>query len=254
MQGDELAYSRYGDAPEAVLLLHSLALDRRMWPDVFIDRVAAERTVIACDLPGHGQSPLAGARTIEDMADRVAALLDALGLAAVAVVGLSMGGCVAQALAVRHPQRVRGLGLVDTTAWYGEDAPAKWAERADRARREGLHALAEFQASRWLTEGFRREHPDVLKGLLDIFTQMSIDDYAAACSAMGAVDLRAGLAGITCPTAVAVGEHDYATPVEFATLIAKSVPGASLTVLPDASHLSVVERPDAVVDAVREAL
>lgn len=247
----ELAHTVTGAGSDAVVLLHSLALDRGVWPESFISALGATRTVVACDLPGHGASALDGASSIEDMADRVAALIGVLGLSKVAVIGLSMGGCTAQALAIRHPHLLRGLALLDTTAWYGPDAPETWAKRAKKARVEGFDSLATFQVSRWLSEDFRERHPEVVEMLLQTFKNMDYDSYEVACEAMGQVDLRADLPRIGCPTAVAVGENDYATPLEFATLLADSIPGATLTVVPAVRHLSVVENPAAVLEAVR---
>lgn len=150
----------------------------------------------------------------------------------------------------RHPR----CGSPGLGAWYGPDAQQRWSERAERARREGLRSLAEFQVGRWFTAGFAERDPVEANRMLEIFAADRVEDYEVACAAMGAVDLRDGIEGITCATAVAVGADDYATPVEFASYLADHIAGASLTVIDGASHLSPVERPNAVLEAVGHAL
>jgi len=177
------------DRAETVVLLHSLALDRTIWQD-FAGRLGDGRCVVRPDLPGHGAQPQGDPASVETMADGVAVLLRALGRRAVTLVGMSLGGSVAQALTIRHPDLVGLLGLIDTTAWYGPDAPAAWAERADKARADGLTALAGFQLDRWFTTPFRAAHPDLMRHLLDVFTRTDPDSYDASCRALGAMDLE----------------------------------------------------------------
>jgi 3-oxoadipate enol-lactonase len=237
-----------------VVLLHSLAMDASIWAD-FAGHLGGDHTVIAPDLPGHGRSPRTAAPlTVESMADAVAALLNDLGLTGVALIGMSLGGSVAQAVTARHPGLVGRLGLVDTTAWYGPDAPAAWAARARQARDEGLASLAGFQLDRWFTEDFRASAPELCARLLDIFRRNDVDDYTASCTALGAMDLRPHLSRIEVPTAVVVGELDTATPPPHAEALAASIAGATLTVIPGCKHLSALERAPEVVAALRPVL
>lgn len=226
----------------AMVLLHSLALDRSVW-DALIDHLPADLTIIAPDLRGHGASPADDSFTIEDMADDVAATIAELGYPRASVVGMSMGGCVAQAMAVRHPERVTGLGLIDTTAWYGPDAPKAWQERAEKARANGMRSLSQFQLDRWFGEQFLRAHPEVGQRLLEVFSRNDLDSYVASCRAMGAFDLREAIGDIAVPTVIIVGEDDPATPPAHAEVIHERIPGSSLHVLPHAKHLTAVEQP-----------
>ena len=82
----------------------------------------------------------------------LAELLDHVGWARAVVAGCSMGGNVAQAFAAELPQRTAALGLIDTTAWYGADAAAKFKERADAARSKGLRGMIDFQLTRWFSD------------------------------------------------------------------------------------------------------
>ena len=150
------------------MLLHSLALDRSVW-DGLLPFVLEEFQVLVPDLPGHGRSaPLEGV-TIEAMADEVSVLIRHEAEHPVILVGLSLGGCVAQSVAVRHPQLVRGLGLIDTTCWYGESASVDWEARAQRAVAEGLNSLAAFSAGPLVLAGVPRsaagDRPSTTRGV-----------------------------------------------------------------------------------------
>jgi 3-oxoadipate enol-lactonase len=237
-------------ATPPIVLLHSLALDRSMWQPL-VDELGDDYKVISLDLRGHGASTTDGSFSIEDMADDVAETLEELGHDRATIVGLSMGGCVAQALAIRHPGLVGALGLLDTTAWYGPDAPRKWAERASTARQQGMRSLSQFQLDRWFSSDFIRDNPERTDHLLNIFAANDIDSYAAACQAMGNFDARAALNEISIPTVVIVGELDPATTPEHAIDIAARIPGSILQVLPGAKHLTPVEHPAEVANRLR---
>jgi 3-oxoadipate enol-lactonase len=242
----DLEYSRYEGGHEGlIVLLHSLALDRSVW-DGLLPHLLPRFSVVALDLPNHGTSPSLPETTIETMADAVRPLVDEEAPGGAVVIGLSLGGCVAQALAIRHPEVVRALGLVDTTCWYGETAAADWEGRAQKAAQEGFDALAEFQLARWFSPGFGAAHPEVGQRLLDVFRGNDIDSYVATCRAMGAMDLREDLTSISVPTSIVVGANDPATPPQDAEMMRVLIAGAGMHVIPDCSHLSAVERPDAI--------
>ena len=234
------------------MLVHSLAMDREFW------RAVAQRldaAVLLYDCTGHGESAKpAGPYTVEGFADDLARLLDHVGWESALVAGASMGGCVALAFAARHAKRVRALGLVDTTAWYGPDAPRQWEERAQKALDGGLAALVDFQLTRWFSDRFRAGNPEVVSRSVATFLRNDVRAYAESCRMLGAADLRAGLAAIQVPTAVIVGEEDYATPVSMAEALHRDIAGSSLTVLRNARHLTPLENPEAVAAELEKLL
>lgn len=237
---------REGAAPP-IVLLHSLALDRKMWSST-VAALGNERTVITMDLRGHGESPTSHTFTIEDIADDVASTLAHLGFNRAVIVGLSMGGCVAQAVAIRHPHIVDALGLIDTTAWYGPDAPERWAERASKARESGMHSLSQFQLDRWFGPEFLATNREQAQAMLEVFASNDLDSYVASCHAMGAFDARPGLGFIDVPTVVIVGELDPATSPDHAAALHEHIAGSTLHVIPGAKHLTPVERPETVAE------
>jgi 3-oxoadipate enol-lactonase len=246
--GMRLAYTLYDHpAPSRhIVLVHSLAMDRSFWRPV-AERLAVNAGVLIHDCRGHGRSDKPnGPVTVEQHADDLADLLDALGWQTALVAGASMGGCIALAFAIRHPARVAALGLVDTTAWYGPDAPKNWEQRANAALASGMSSLTDFQVTRWFGDKFRADNPDVVKDCVDTFLRNDVAVYAQTCRMLGACDLRPGMPSIKAPTAIVVGEEDYATPPAMAEAMRAAIAGSTMTVLPGARHLTPLEQPDQI--------
>lgn len=244
--GTRLAYAVRGQGTNGVVLIHSLAMDRGFWQPV-AERIAGHAPVLVYDCRGHGESDKpAGPYTVELFARDLADLLDHVGWTSALVAGASMGGCIALAFAAAYPARTAALGLVDTTAWYGAEAPKQWAERGSRAATSGMGALVEFQTTRWFGDEFRAREPQVVQHCVDLFLRNDVQAYVETCRMLGAADLRAALPAMSMPTAIVVGEEDYATPVAMAEAMHRSIEGSTLTVLKGARHLTPLEVPDAI--------
>lgn len=254
--GTRLAYTLYGPpaATERIALVHSLAMDGVFWRPV-AERLADRAAVVTYDCRGHGQSGKPrGAAPVAQHADDLADLMDHLDWAEAVVAGASMGGCISLACAIAHPARVAALGLIDTTAWYGPDAAKVWEERANAARTKGLAALTDFQVTRWFGDAFRAQHPDIVRASVDTFLRNDVEAYAQTCRMLGACDLREGLPAIKIPTAILVGEEDYATPLAMAQALHAAIANSTLTVLKGARHLTPLERPDDIAAALKQLL
>ncbi len=255
--GTSIAFARRPSprpgAPRLVLI-HSLALDRSVWDDV-VGHLEGEAEILTFDCRGHGRSDRrAGAYTAELFARDLAELLDHIEWPDAAVAGCSMGGCVALAFAGLFPGRVTALGLIDTTAWYGADAPAKFRERAAAARAKGMAGMADFQVTRWFSDGFPAAHPEIVDRAMSIFVANDFDCYAATCALLGDADLRPYLPSLRVPVAIVVGEEDYATPVAMAEHLHAQLPQSTLTVLAKARHLTPLEHPDRIAAELRALL
>ncbi len=244
-----IAFTHYGapqPATPRLVLIHSLALDRSVWSGV-ASRLRTVADILSYDCRGHGRSERrAGAFTAELFARDLAELLDHMQWPSATIAGCSMGGCVAMAFGGLYPQRASGLGLIDTTAWYGEGAPDAFRQRAAAARVAGLAGLAEFQTTRWFTDRFREAAPATVAHALDVFMANDFDCYAASCALLGDVDLRASLPSLRMPVSIVVGEEDYATPVSMAAYLHEQIPASTFTVLRQARHLTPIEHPDAI--------
>jgi 3-oxoadipate enol-lactonase len=249
-----LSFTHYPAPKPGVLrvaLIHSLALDRSVWDGV-VARLKDEAEILTFDCRGHGRSPRTpGPYTAQLFARDLGELLDHVGWERAVVAGCSMGGNVAQAFAAECPQRTSALCLIDTTAWYGVDAAAKFKERADTARTKGLRSMIDFQLTRWFSDGFRASHPEVLQRTTDVFVANDVDCYAASCELLGAADTRAQLPTFKMPTAIVVGEEDFATPVAMARQLHVAIPQSTLTVIAGARHLTPIEFPDRITMELR---
>lgn len=242
--GCEISYTVHpAPGKPRLALIHSLALDRSVWDGV-VEALAGTASILTYDCRGHGRSGRkAGPYTCELFARDLAELLDHLSWPAATVAGCSMGGCVAQAFAANYTERASGACLIDTTAWYGAEAPRQWRERAAAGRAKGLGALIDFQVTRWFSDGFRASRPVVVDTLKNIFLANDIDCYEATCDMLGHADLRPLLPAIASPVAIVVGDEDYATTVDMARALNRAIPQSTLTVLAGARHITPVERP-----------
>ncbi len=232
----------------ALVLLHAFPLDRGMWDHETRALADAASPLIAPSFPGFGRSEVPRLQpTLDDYADAVVQVMDAAGVRRAAVAGCSMGGYVAFALWRRHRDRVAGLSLVDTRAEADTaEAAANRVRLAEQVRARGVEALLEAPP-KLLRDGSPR-WPE-LRALIRRQPAEAVAQASIALSLRP--DSTADLATIDVPTAVVVGEHDEITPRPFAERMADAVPGASLSVIPDAGHLSNLEAPEAFERAMR---
>ncbi|WP_338080108.1 3-oxoadipate enol-lactonase [Antrihabitans stalactiti] len=235
----EIAHARSGSG-STVVLLGSLGSDRSMW-DPQVRALSADHDVLAVDIRGHGESPVATVDyTISSLADDVLELLDRLDIGSAHVVGLSLGGAIAQYLAAHAPTRVRTLTLLCTSAKFGE--PGGWLDRAVFVRSNGTGALAEAVVGRW----FSPEFAGSVDSWVAMVTNTPDEGYARCCEALAHWDGRADLVRITAPTLVIAGAQDPATTPADLGAIADAIPNSTLHVLNPGAHLVNVEQSDAV--------
>jgi 3-oxoadipate enol-lactonase len=156
----ELHHTDSGGQGEAVVLVHAIGCDLRMW-DSLEAALAPRFRVVRVDLRGHGASPvIAGPCTLEDLADDVAAVLDRVRVPCAHWVGLSLGGMIGQAFALAHPARLGRLVLANTTAGYGAQGHAMWSARAQAVRDGGMEAIVDLAMERYFSDAFRARHAD----------------------------------------------------------------------------------------------
>lgn len=240
-------------APVPVLvLLGSLGSDRSMW-DAQVRDLAVDHRVVAVDHRGHGGSEIVpGPCTIAELAGDVLAVLDTVGVERFHVAGLSLGGALAQWLAVHQASRVESAALLCTAAKFGE--PSGWTERAAAVREGGTAAVADAVVARWITPAGAEADPAHVARLKEMVLATSAEGYAACCEALSGWDGRADLGKITCPTLVVAGDEDPSTPPEVLREIADGVPGSTFVTLSPAAHVPTVEIPDRVSEVLREHL
>lgn len=239
------------DGPEdgpTVVLGPSLGTDLEM----FTYQVAALREqwrVIRFDLRGHGGSEVVpGSYTVADLATDLLALLSGLGIERFSYVGVSIGGAIGQWLGAYHSDRLDRLVICASAARFPD--PESWPVRAERVRSDGTEWLVESRYGAWFTHEFAAASPATAKWLLEMLRSTPAEGYAGCCAAIAAFDLRAQLSGISVPTRVIAGAEDPATPARVCQEIADGIERADLIVVPGASHLVNVEKPEPVNSAI----
>lgn len=236
----------------ALLFANSLGSDLRIWDGVAA-RLAARFRVIRYDLRGHGLSEApAPPYSAADLAGDAVALLDALEIRDALICGVSVGGLVAQAVALNYAERVRGLVLSDTGARIG--TAEAWQQRIDKVRADGVDSLVQMTMERWFAAGFREKCPADVRGYSLMLRQSSADGYIGTCAALRDTDFRQAVTGIRRPTVVLCGAEDIATPPELGRELAGAIPGARFALIENAAHLPCVEQPAAVADCVMQFL
>ncbi len=244
--GISVNYTFDGPANAPVVTMsHSLATDLGMW-DPTMPALTSRFRVLRYETRGHGQTEAPrGAYTLDQLADDALALLRALNIQRTHWVGLSMGGMIGQALALKSPDVLLSLSLCDTSSRIPADAKPLWEDRIRMAEAKGMEPLVEPTLSRWFTAPFRERNKDVVDKVAKMIRTTPVTGYAGCCHAISALNLTDRLSAIKLPTAVIVGEDDPGTPVAASRVIAENIKGARLDIIPAAAHLSNMEQPEA---------
>jgi 3-oxoadipate enol-lactonase len=236
-----IGYHLAGPAGAPVLVLGpSLGSTMEVWRP-HLDTLSRDHRVLRYDLLGHATSRVPpGPYTLDQLGRAVLEVLDEAGAERVRYAGVSLGGMIGMWLAVHAPERIERLALICTSAYL---PPAEgWTQRAALVRARGCGAVADTVVGRWFTDGFRARSPEVAAAYRQMIAATDPEGYAGCCEAIGAMDQRDSIAGITAPTLVVAGRDDPSTPAEHGGLIAATVPGARFVIVADAAHLAVVER------------
>ena len=241
------------EGPEGMpplVFINPLGCDLRVWSEVAAI-LKPEFRVIRYDKRGHGLSE--SGPDHNDMADYardVGALLDAIEIRRAAIVGISIGGVIAQELCRQRPELVAALVLCDTGAKIGSDA--SWDERIAAVESGGVELIADAILERWFTAEFRARRAPEFAGFRAMLTRTPKQGYLAACGALKRADLRPYAGLIEAPTLCLVGGQDSSTPVALVQETAALIRGARFEIIEGAGHLPNVEKPVAVVRLIAE--
>jgi 3-oxoadipate enol-lactonase len=235
-----------GDAP-TLLLMHSIGCDLTLW-DPQVAALAADFRIVRYDARGHGGSDAPrGDYTLSRLGQDALAVLDAVGADRAYLCGLSLGGSVAQWLALHAAARVRAMAIANTAIRIG--SAEAWQARGDLALSQGMVSIAPTAITRFFSERFLAASPEIA----DVFRRRLLttepDGYAGCCAVLRDADFTGRLGALDLPTVVIGGTLDVPTPLSQAEDLAQAIPGASLVAL-DAGHLSNIEQPAAFAAAV----
>ena len=224
------------DGP-AVVFANSLGTDLRLW-DALLPLLPAGLRLVCYDKRGHGLSANPpGPYTIDQLADDAAGLIEALDLRDVVFVGLSIGGLIGQALALKRPDLLRALVVSNSAAKIGTDQ--MWNDRVNAIREFGLIAVGAPTMERWFSPGFRATPELALwQRMLE---RQPADGYIACCQAIASADLRREVGAIKLPVQMIAGSLDGSTPPELVRASGQLIPGSRYAEIDGAGHLPCVE-------------
>jgi 3-oxoadipate enol-lactonase len=234
-----------------LVFVHGFTTTSEFWKEQAEDLSKSYR-VIRINLPGHGASPSPTSRSyrIEDFVEDVARVFQDLSVDRAVLIGLSMGGIIAQKIAVKYPHLVKALVLVDTTSHgIGADATADafLAAVDKRGAEKAIQDLSDLSfgssASPALVEWARRE-----------VIQTPEFVARAAIRSISDADTRSSLSQIKVPTLVIAGEEDRVTPPRESEILAKGISSSTLSIIPKAGHFSMLENPAAFNRILRRFL
>lgn len=225
-----------------LVLTHGLGNDLHFWDDCF-DSLAEHHRVVRWDVRGFGHSDKPpGPYSLSMFAGDLAGLLDGIGVDRVHLLGISMGGAIAQRFALDFPGRLRSLILVSTSSEVGQRATTNWRRLADIVERDGF-GPGVGDASRSFSPGFAERCPDIVR---DAGQQTCDNDhlaYAAAARAVSEYDWTADLAGVCTPTLILQGLEDFLTPPGGSVKMSRALPAARLLLIPETGHNLPIEQP-----------
>jgi len=241
--GNRMFYAVHREEGPAVVLIPGAGENHLLWPSAL--RRLPNATVYAIDLPGHGRSETWGQEFIEDYAADVVKFVDAVGVERAVLMGHSMGGAVAQMIALTAPERVAGLVLLATGARL----------RVAPLILEGLQkdfeaTILQIGAWAWGPDADQRQVALSRQAAIETGPYVMLGDFVA-CERF---DVRERLGEIRVPTLVMTGSEDRMTPPKLGQYLAEQIPGARFILVPGAGHMLMLEKPRRVAKAVREFL
>ena len=225
-----------------VTFVTGIANDLSMW-DGQVAALGGDFNVLRYDLRGHGGTPASGgAYTIELLASDLAALLDQLNIRRTSVIGLGLGGAIAQAFAIAHPDRVDKLMPCCCRARMVPDFAAMWHKLRETVSTNGLESIVEPTAQRWFSEDFKSRHPEALEKIRKMIRGTTQEGYMGVTAAFLGLDVEAELGSIKAPTLYVSGAEDkLGGPPALMEGLAGKVKGARHVSVPNAAHIANIQ-------------
>ena len=239
-----------GDRPP-VMLIHGVGADGTSWYQI-ASALSADFRVLHLDLRGHGRSGhIDGALSLDDFVRDVVDVLDAGAVPAAHIVGFSLGGMIAQGIALQYPERVRRLVLLSAVAARSAEERERVQARLAILQQQGVAAIIGAAQERWFTQDFIARNPDLVARRMHQLQENHGPSYAAAYTVFSTCDLGEQLHAIRAPTLIATGEHDVGSNTRMARFMHAQIAGSRLEILPGLRHSILVEAPELVTRLVR---
>jgi 3-oxoadipate enol-lactonase len=228
-----------------VTFVTGIANDLTMW-DGQVPALAGDFRILRYDLRGHGGSEATGgdysmALLVEDLK----ALLDAQKIQKTSLVGLGLGGALAQAFAIEHPDRLDRLMPCCCRARMVPDFAAMWHKLRETVRQNGLETIVEPTVQRWFSEDFKAAHPDVLDNIRRMIRGTTLEGYLGVTAAFLGLDVEDRLQEIRAPTLYVSGAEDkLGGPPALMQGLSGKVKGARHLSVPKAAHIANIQNPE----------
>lgn len=251
LNGAKHHYVSKGEGPP-VVLLHPLGGSLHTWHGV-IENLSLHHHVVAVDLRGHGRSDRSGTLSVQQWADDVHALIAALELPAVTLVGHSLGSLIAQHLAATRGEVIDYLVLLGGISYFEPPAKDAYVKRAEMVEADGMDALVEDWLPGALAPRTAAKLPQVVGLLRELFLRNDPTSYAKACRAIANAP-KIARDRIGQPTLLLVGDHDRSTPIAMSEELHAEIPVSRVRVIPSSAHWALLEQPDFIASAILEFL
>jgi len=232
-----------------LVCLHPIGLNGGLWEE-FVPHLQQRHRVISIDLPGHGKaSPLCSEWTVAAIADAVERELKGTG-EDYTLLGASLGGMVAQVLALRRLPNLRRLILADTLSAVTAKQQEVLVGRAHSVREGGMSALLDETIRRWFTADFIRDRGAIAMRVKAILAACNPEFHASCWEAIASFNIENEISEIRVPVLTIVGSEDTSTPPYIAQAIAERVYDGRCQIIPDAAHMSMIEQPEVFASMV----
>ena len=250
-QAIDCAYSIEGDGPP-LFLIHGIGAARNTWAKL-LPVLTPHYTVVTYDLRGHGASPLPEAEFgLEDLVADLEAIRVKTGFEQAHFAGHSLGGMIGPAYAHAFPDRVLSLGLLSTAAFRTEDDSKKVLAVVKAMEDRGISNVLETLTDRWFTDGFIRDHGDVVRKRLDQVINTDPDVFLNVFRIYATTEMAPWLHHVTAPSLVLTGENDGGCNPRLNQLIADALPSSQLEILPDYKHSLLLEAGEEVAQHIHQ--
>jgi len=248
VSGGYLNYQLEGPEHRPLIVFsNSLGTDARIWSSL-VELLSNQYRFLRYDMRGHGLSSCEGGAGLETHVSDLIHLLDELSESQVYLCGLSVGGMVAQCVADRRPDLVKGLILCATAPHIG--TPEMWNKRIESVRGHGLGAICDAVLERWFSAEYQSQNPARHAIWKNMLAQTPVEGYINTCMAIRDADNTNICRRLSLPTLCVAGDKDGATPPELVKSMADLIPGAKYEVIPCSGHLPCIEQPAALATMI----
>jgi len=243
-QEDFVLHYQWNDnkKPRTLLFINSLGTDFRIWNGV-VELLKNEGNILLFDNRGHGLSGTNDrSKGLEDYLEDTLLLLNHLSIGKCVVIGLSVGGMIAQMLASQYPEMIDKLILCDTRSKIADES--FWNNRIHQVELNGLRSVSDSIMQRWFPQSFHRDHPEKVSGYKNMLEQTSPRGYIQTCAAIRDADLTVKSMKIKYPALCIAGSEDLSTTPAEVKELSGLIAGSSFKVIEGSGHLPCIDNPD----------